>query len=32
MARHRVDLVETIARLEAEQDDLLDRLTRKRRS
>jgi hypothetical protein len=31
MARHRVDLVETIARLEAEQDDLLDKLSARRR-
>jgi hypothetical protein len=31
MARHRVDLVETIARLEAEQDELLDKLSARRR-
>jgi hypothetical protein len=31
MARHRVDLVASIARLEAEQDELLDRLSAKRR-
>jgi chromosome segregation ATPase len=31
MARHRAELVESIARLEAEQDDLLDQLSRKRR-
>lgn len=30
MARHRAELVESIARLEAEQDDLLDQLSRKR--
>lgn len=30
MARHRVDLVESIARLEAEQDELLDRLSARR--
>lgn len=28
MARHRADLVESIAKLEAEQDDLLDKLAR----
>jgi hypothetical protein len=32
MARHRRELVETIARLEATQDDLLDQLTARRRS
>lgn len=31
MARHRVELIETIARLETEQDELLDALTAKRR-
>ncbi len=31
MARHRVDLVAAISRLEAEQDELLDRLSAKRR-
>ncbi len=31
MARHRVDLVASISRLEAEQDELLDRLSAKRR-
>lgn len=31
MARHRVELVETVVRLEAEQDELLDALTAKRR-
>jgi len=30
MARHRVELIETILRLEAEQDELLDALTAKR--
>lgn len=30
MARHRRDLVETIARLEASQDELLDQLSAKR--
>lgn len=30
MARHRVELVESIARLESEQDDLLDKLSAKR--
>ncbi len=30
MARHRVDLLETIGRLEAEQDELLDRLSARR--
>jgi hypothetical protein len=32
MARHRADLVERIGRLEAEQDELLDRLAARRRS
>ena len=32
MTRHRHDLCEEIARLEAEQDDLLDRLSAKRRA
>lgn len=32
MARHRADLVERIGRLEAEQDELLDRLGERRRS
>lgn len=32
MARHRQDLVERIRRLEAEQDELLDRLAERRRS
>jgi len=32
MQRHRHDLGEEIARLEAEQDDLLDRLSAKRRA
>ena len=31
MARHRTDLIQSIARLEAEQDDLLDKLSAKRR-
>lgn len=31
MARHRTDLLHSIARLEAEQDDLLDKLSAKRR-
>src|SRR5690606_35065330 len=31
MARHRQALIETIARLEAEQDELLDQLSAKRR-
>jgi hypothetical protein len=31
MARHRVELVAAIERLEAEQDELLDRLTARRR-
>jgi hypothetical protein len=31
MARHRVDLLASIARLEAEQDELLDKLSAKRR-
>ena len=31
MARHRVELIETIARLETEPDELLDALTAKRR-
>lgn len=31
MARHRVDLLEMIARLEAEQDELLDKLSARRR-
>ena len=31
MARHRSDLLESIARFEAEQDDLLDKLSAKRR-
>ncbi len=31
MARHRVDLVASIARLEAEQDELLDKLSARRR-
>lgn len=31
MARHRDDLLERIGRLEAEQDDLLDRLSERRR-
>lgn len=31
MARHRVDLLANIARLEAEQDELLDKLSAKRR-
>jgi hypothetical protein len=30
MARHRVDLVESIRRLEGEQDDLLDKLSTRR--
>lgn len=30
MARHRSDLVDSIARLEAEQDDLLDKLNGRR--
>jgi hypothetical protein len=30
MARHRVDLVESIRRLEGEQDDLLDKLSARR--
>lgn len=30
MARHRTELTETIRRLEAEQDDLLDKLAAKR--
>lgn len=30
MARHRVDLIESIRRLEAEQDDLLDKLSARR--
>jgi len=32
MARHRSDLAEAIARLEAEQDALLDKLSARRRS
>lgn len=32
MARHRGDLVETIARLETQQDELLDQLSARRRS
>lgn len=32
MARHRVELIELIARLEAEQDDLLDKMSARRRS
>jgi hypothetical protein len=32
MARHRDDLVEKIARVEAEQDALLDKLSGRRRS
>ena len=32
MARHRDDLVERIAKLEAEQDALLDKMSSKRRS
>lgn len=32
MARHRDDLVELIAKLESEQDALLDKLTSRRRS
>ena len=31
MARHRIDLVESIERLEREQDDLLDKLSARRR-
>ncbi len=31
MARHRVDLVASIERLEAEQDELLDKLSARRR-
>ena len=31
MARHRSDLIQTIARLEAEQDELLDKLSATRR-
>jgi hypothetical protein len=31
MARHRAELVETISRLESEQDDLLDDLSARRR-
>lgn len=31
MARHRVDLVASITRLEAEQDELLDKLSARRR-
>ncbi len=31
MARHREDLIRSIARLEAEQDELLDKLSAKRR-
>jgi len=31
MARHRAEIIERIARLEAEQDELLDRLSAKRR-
>ena len=31
MARHRGDLIEAIARLEAEQDELLDKLSERRR-
>jgi hypothetical protein len=31
MARHRAELVEQLARLEREQDDLLDQLSAKRR-
>lgn len=31
MARHRIDLVESIQRLEREQDDLLDKLSARRR-
>ena len=31
MARHRVDLLEMLARLEAEQDELLDKLSARRR-
>jgi hypothetical protein len=32
MARHRAELVELVARLEAEQDSLLDKMTARRRS
>ena len=32
MARHRADLVDLIARLEAEQDSLLDKMTARRRT
>jgi len=32
MARHRAELVERIARLEAEQDELLDRMSGRRTS
>jgi hypothetical protein len=32
MARHRAELVERIARLEAEQDDLLDRFSARKRA
>jgi hypothetical protein len=31
MARHRLDLIESIERLEREQDDLLDKLSARRR-
>ena len=31
MARHRAELIETIAKIEAEQDELLDALSAKRR-
>jgi len=31
MARHRIDLIESIQRLEREQDDLLDKLSARRR-
>ena len=32
MARHRADLLESIERIEAEQDELLDKLANRRRS
>ncbi|HKY15343.1 MAG TPA: hypothetical protein VJM33_10505 [Microthrixaceae bacterium] len=32
MARHRADLADTIARLELEQDELLDKLAARRRA
>ena len=32
MARHRADLVERIAKLESEQDNLLDKMTDRRRT